>query len=136
MRVLVVDDNRHVRALVKQILGAVDVQVDEADSGLAALAYCKTAPPDLVIVDFEMPGMSGATFTHALRGRASGEARPIPVLLMTGHGDMRRIEEATAAGVNSVIAKPLSPQVLFQRIELALLDAAGKGARKVSCAIK
>lgn len=119
LTVLVVDDNRHVRALVKEILGAVGPTVDEADSGAAALRLCRDRAFDLVIVDYEMPGMTGAEFTRALRAQGPQGARTA-VLLMTAHGDQRRVLAASQAGVDGVVSKPLTPQALFTRIEAAM----------------
>lgn len=118
LTVLVVDDNRHIRALVKEILAALGPTVEEADSGAAALRLCRDRAFDLVIVDFEMPGMSGADFTRALRAGRSHAGTA--VLLMTAHGDQRRVMEASRAGVDGVVSKPLTPQILFTRIEAAL----------------
>ena len=129
LKVLVVDDNRHVRGLVKQVLVAVDAQVEEAADGMSALAFCRATPPDIVIVDFEMPKMSGAEFTRALREQQRETGARIAVLLMTAHGDARRVTEASAAGVDGVVAKPLSPQRLFERIQAALLHNIERSGR-------
>ena len=119
LTVLVVDDNRHIRTLVKEIRGALGPTVEEADSGAAALRLCQDQAFDLVIVDYEMPGMTGAEFTRALRAQPTHGAATA-VLLMTAHGDERRVLAASRAGVDGVVSKPLTPQVLFTRIEAAL----------------
>jgi DNA-binding response OmpR family regulator len=119
LTVLVVDDNRHIRALVKEILGALGPLVEEADNGANALRLCQDRAYDLIIVDYEMPGMTGAHFTRAFRAQSRHGANTA-VLLMTAHGDEQRVLAARRAGVDGVVSKPLAPQVLFTRIEAAL----------------
>jgi len=127
LTVLVVDDNRHSRVLVKEILAALGPAVEEADSGPAALRLLRDKAFDLVIVDSEMPGMTGADFTRALRAQASHA--DTAVLLMTAHGDQRRVMAASRAGVDGVVSKPLTPQILFTRIEAALRKRAQTAGR-------
>jgi len=128
LRVLVVDDNKHIRALVRSMLEALDAQVIECGDGESALLAYREVRPELVILDYEMPGMSGAALTQAIRA-AEIDARPTAILLMTAHADHKRVTSAAAAGVDGLVAKPLSSHMLLSRIETVLRRAETRTGR-------
>jgi two-component system sensor histidine kinase EvgS len=125
LSVLVVDDNRHVRLLVRQMLTSVGVQVFESATPVEALERYRTLTPEVVIVDFEMPQMNGAEFTAKLRRFEAQAGWPrAAILLMTGHGDAARVRAAAVAGVDGAVAKPLSTDLLLRRVATARAQAA------------
>ncbi|MEZ5996343.1 MAG: response regulator [Hyphomonadaceae bacterium] len=122
LRVLIVDDNVHMRVLVRCLLKAGGVtRVTEADSGEAGLRMLKSVQADLVIVDWKMAPVDGAAFTAAVR-RGEAPNPFIPILMLTAHTEASRVAGARDAGVSGFIRKPISAQLLFDRVASALTD--------------
>ena len=117
--VLVVEDSAMMRRLVRATLSLLgDFEVGEARDGASALAEINRRPPDLVISDLSMRPMDGITFTR--RVRAGSETPDVPIIMITGHSDLETMATARAAGVTEVITKPLTPEVLRDRIALIM----------------
>ncbi len=114
---LVVDDNKHMRALVKTILFALGAKiVSEAVDGADALKALSHLTPDIVICDWNMSPLDGMDFVRLVR---TGEDSPnpfVPVIMLTGHTETSRVVEARDAGVNEFLAKPISANGLYRRI--------------------
>ncbi len=118
LRVFVVDDNEHMRILLRTILRAMGVhQLYEFGDGDAALAQLGTLHPDFVLTDLSMAPMDGLTLAKTVRNFPDENARVIPIIMITGHTERRRIEAARDAGVNEILAKPITTQGLYNRIE-------------------
>ncbi len=116
-RILVADDNGFIRTLVKAALTTVGYTVDEAADGPSALAALATDPPDLLLLDLVMPGMSG--FEVLERLEASG-ASPCPVMMLTtaaGEGD---IAHAEGIGAADYLVKPFDKDELRARVAVLL----------------
>ena len=127
IRVLVVDDNAHVRALIREVLASMGMEVREATDGAMALNTMKQWRPDVAMVDYEMQPMNGATFTRMVRQNPA--LRNLPILMMTAHGDAARVMEARDAGINGLIAKPLSIGSIVDRLEKVLSRAGRNDVR-------
>ena len=108
---LVVDDSRLVRKLARRILEAHDFAVTEAEDGAKALASCRAALPDGVLLDWNMPVMNGIEFLRALRAEF-GPDHPV-VLFCTTETEMRFITEALEAGAQEYIMKPFDAEILI-----------------------
>ncbi len=119
-RVLVVDDNPHVRQIVREVLAASGMDVRECADGGAALNLLKQWRADIALVDYEMHPVNGAQFTREVRQSRIPGLRDMAVLMMTAHGDATRVMEARKAGVDGLIAKPLSIGAILSRIEAVL----------------
>ena len=114
-RVLVVEDSEMMRRLVRATLSLLgNFEVGEARDGAAALAEINRRPPDLVISDLSMRPMDGITFTR--RVRAGSVSPDVPIIMITGHTDLETLTNAHAAGVTEVVAKPLTPEALLDRV--------------------
>ena len=101
--ILVVDDERHVRATIGRALTELGYRVREAGSGLEALAAIAEQRPQLVILDYVMPGMDGAEVAREI-----AELDPdLPVVFSTGHGALRALRDA-AGDEASVLQKPFT----------------------------
>jgi CheY-like chemotaxis protein len=121
LRVLLVDDNEHMRAIVTTVLAGVGVKtVREARNGVEALECLKEWPPDLAIVDFLMTPMDGVAFTRAVRTEATSKNPYLPIIMMTGHSERFRVMEARDAGVTEFVAKPVTAKAVLQRIEAVI----------------
>lgn len=122
LRVLVVDDEDIVRHVIATSLRRAGFNVDEARDGLEALERLRTAAPDIVLTDLDMPRCNGARLCAAIKGnRATAD---IPVLLMTGGApDEARMREL---GCHAVLYKPLPPSLatwIARSVEDAQSDA-------------
>jgi two-component system chemotaxis response regulator CheY len=108
---LVVDDSRVVRRLARRILEAHDFTVTEAEDGAKALTACRSALPDGILLDWNMPVMNGIEFLRALRAEF-GPDHPV-VLFCTTETEMSFIAEALDAGAQEYIMKPFDADILF-----------------------
>jgi two-component system chemotaxis response regulator CheY len=116
-RILVVDDASLVRMYYRDALERAGYEVDEALNGLEALERLLMSPPDLLLVDINMPQMDGLTFLKLLR-RQEGAVAGIPaVVISTEAGDQDRAA-ARAAGANFYLVKPLTPEALIDHVLL------------------
>ena len=122
LRVLLVDDNPHMRAIVATILKGVGVrQLREAGDGAEGVQVLRDWPADLAIVDFQMQPLDGASFTRLVRGAADSRNPYLPIIMMTGFADRGRVFEARDAGVTEMIAKPLTARAILDRIETVIM---------------
>lgn len=119
-RILVVDDSRVSRELVKVYLIAKDVVLFEASDGLEALVKVRADLPDLVIADMRMPGLDGCGLCEAMA--KDPEISHVPVLILTSSTDAEARRRARAAGAREVLEKPIQPK--------ALLEAVGRHIRR------
>jgi two-component system chemotaxis response regulator CheY len=124
MRALVVDDATTVRLFHRNILEAAGFTVVEALNGMEALerALADAAPPDLLLVDVNMPRMDGYAFLRALRAEPS--LADIPAIMISTEAAPPDADRAFAAGANLYLVKPVQPAALA-RFARAL---AGAGA--------
>jgi two-component system, chemotaxis family, chemotaxis protein CheY len=117
LRILVVDDDHHMRKVVRTLLTAIGVQtVYEAPDGAAGLEAVRRNNPDLVIVDWEMPNMDGAQFVRMVRSPGTFPMPDVPIIMLSGHGDRWRVVEAARIGAHEYLLKPISIQALQDRI--------------------
>jgi two-component system chemotaxis response regulator CheY len=112
---LIVDDSRVVRKVARRILEGTGFGVEEAEDGACALTACRAKLPDAILLDWNMPVMSGIEFLRALRAEF-GPDKP-PVLFCTTENDMRFIEEAIEAGAQEFIMKPFDAAILKGKFE-------------------
>jgi putative two-component system response regulator len=114
LRLLLVDDDEGLRALLRTTFEAVDVEVDEAADAETAEARINAARPDAIVLDVSMPGMSGVALCSRLkRARAT---RDIPIVLLTG-SDLADETDALEVGANAFMLKPFSPLELLAVVE-------------------
>ena len=116
--VLVVDDNRHMRELMKVILDGLGVgsirAVATAEAGLAEVAM---KPPDIIFVDWMMEPIDGMGFVARVRSDEASPARFVPIIMITGHTEASRVAAARDGGVTEFLAKPVSARQIAQRLE-------------------
>ena len=122
LRVLLIDDNHHMRTIVGSILKGLGVrQLREAADGADGLQVLRDWPADLAIVDFRMEPLDGATFTRMVRNAKDSKNPYLPIIMMTGFADRSRVFEARDAGVTEIIAKPLTARAIIERIETVIM---------------
>lgn len=117
LKILVVDDNLHMRKLIITILQAFGViHIHEAESGERAWEILRELNPDLMVVDWVMDGMSGVDLVHLVRTDQQSPNPFMPVIMLTGHTSVERVQQARDAGVNEFIAKPVSVKTMMSRM--------------------
>jgi CheY-like chemotaxis protein len=123
VRVLVVDDNKQMRVLVRELLRALDIRVcDEGADAEEGLKLLRGLRHDLVITDLAMGKQDGIAFARRIRTMPDNPYPTVPIIMMTGHAEMSRVEAAIDAGVNTFLAKPISARSLADHVASALND--------------
>jgi two-component system chemotaxis response regulator CheY len=107
---LVVDDSKVVRMVARKILEELDFDILEAADGKEALDVCVKSMPDAILLDWNMPVMSGIEFLRQLRKTSGGDG-PI-VVFCTTENDISYIQEAIQAGANEYIMKPFDSEII------------------------
>lgn len=116
-QVLIVDDNQYMRKVVRNLLVNLGVkQIQEASDGIQGLETIRMYAPDMVILDWEMPLLSGAEFVRIVRSPGVFPVPDIPIIMLTGHVERWRVIEASRLGVNEFLAKPVSAKSLLDRM--------------------
>ncbi len=119
--VLIIDDMPDTRTLLRVILTRRgEYTVSEAASGEAGLRMAQDSPPDLIILDYMMPGMDGAEVCRQLR--AMPQTRQTPILVLTARVDRPTRDKMLALGVNSYLHKPIHPRQLRSAVESLLTN--------------
>jgi len=117
LKILVVDDNVHMRKLVTTILQAFGVtQLFEAENGERAWTALREHNPDILVVDWVMPGMSGLDLVQMIRTDPQAPNPFLPVIMLTGHAAVEHVRTARDCGINEFIAKPVSAKTLMSRM--------------------
>jgi two-component system chemotaxis response regulator CheY len=114
---LVVDDSRVVRKVARRILEDLGFEVAEAGDGAEALAWVRTAMPDVVLLDWHMPVMNGLEFLRQLRREPGGQAPR--VVFCSVENDLDRIREALDEGADEYIMKPFDGDIVASKLTLA-----------------
>ncbi len=113
-RVLLVDDDRDIREVVGAMLDAVGLAVEGATSAEEALERVRKSAFDLIVLDWNLPGMTGVELCRLIRKDAA--LSTMPVLFLTAHASSRDIVEAFASGADDYVVKPFRAPELGARI--------------------
>jgi two-component system chemotaxis response regulator CheY len=113
---LVVDDSKVIRKVARHILETLEYQVTEAVDGRDALDQCLATPPDVILLDWNMPVMSGMDFLRALR-ESDIPSRPKVVFCTTENG-MAYIRAAIEAGADEYVMKPFDRDTLESKLHI------------------
>ncbi|GAA0739887.1 response regulator [Dactylosporangium roseum] len=116
--ILVADDDMDIRDLVAFKLEQSGYDVVAVDNGIAALTAATENPPDLVVLDVMMPGMSGIDVCRQLR--QDHATKGLPIILLTARAQEGDVEVGFGAGADDYIVKPFSPRELVSRVEAVL----------------
>jgi len=117
LKILLVDDNHHMRILLIEILRAIGVRnLYEASDGAEALQLMRTHAIDVVVADLAMEPVDGIELTRLLRNAPDSPGQMTPVIMVTGHSTERRVKEARDAGCNEFLAKPVTARGVLERI--------------------
>ena len=120
-KLLIVEDVKSTRMLVKSVLGKEGYQVFDAANGLQGVETFEREHPDVILMDVMMPVMNG--FDACRRIRALDSGKDTPIIMLTGAEDIEAIETAFDAGATDFITKPISWPLLTQRLRYAMRGA-------------
>ena len=116
VNVMVLDDNRHMRQLVETILHALGVKhVFQSSDAEQAFKDIQHFNPDVIIVDWHMEPLDGLEFVKLVRTAKDSPNPYVPIIMLSGFTEYRRVIEARDAGIHEFLAKPISAKALYQR---------------------
>ena len=113
---LIVDDSKVIRKVARHILETLDFSVDEAEDGRQALDRVEASLPDVILLDWNMPVMSGMDFLRALKD--SGLPTRPKVVFCTTENDIAHIRAAIAAGADEYVMKPFDRDTLHSKLQI------------------
>ncbi len=116
--ILLVEDEPGIQELLKLNLGQAGHQVTAAEDAEGALLYLKTTLPDVILLDWMLPGMSGLDLCRRLR--ADKRYQPVPIIMLTARGEEQDRVNGLDTGADDYITKPFSPRELMSRIRAVL----------------
>ncbi|HEY1309747.1 MAG TPA: response regulator [Pseudolabrys sp.] len=120
-KVLVVDDEPYMRKVVRTMLMSIGVrEVQEAPDGAAGLELIRSGKLDVVILDWQMPGLDGPSIVRMIRSPETFPYPDVPIIMLTGHGERSHVIEAVKIGVNEFLLKPVSVKALQDRMTAVL----------------
>ena len=118
---LVVDDSRVVRKVARRITEDLGFECLEAEDGQQAYTACESGMPDVILLDWNMPVMSGYDFLVKLRAMNGGDTPQ--VIFCTTENDMAQIQKAMEAGADEYIMKPFDSEIIESKFQqVGLLD--------------
>jgi two-component system chemotaxis response regulator CheY len=117
LRFLIIDDNAHMRRIMRTLLhGYGSREVYEAEDGAGGLEAFTHYVPDIVITDWVMPIFDGLELTQMIRQPGANANPYVPIIMLTGHSEKKRVVGARDAGITEFLAKPISATALYERI--------------------
>jgi CheY-like chemotaxis protein len=117
LQALVVEDNAHMRALLRSLLHALGIKnISEAMDGESGLRELRNRMPDLILTDLSMTPVNGIEFTRQVRTSQNSPNPYVPIIMVTGHTERPRVEAARDAGVTEFLAKPITVNNLISRL--------------------
>ena len=124
--ILIVDDYPDALDIWALYLRSMGYRVSTASDGAIAISEAERLLPDLIVLDLELPRVSG--FDVAKRLRANDRTRSIPLIAATGYSHVRQLDRAREAGFDQIVVKPCEPDQLTEQIE-RLLNETGTEAK-------
>lgn len=117
MRALIVDDSRATRTIIRKMLSDVGFEIFEAADGLEALKCLKEIdPPDVLLVDWNMPEMNGYDLICAVR--RDPQYDKVPLMMVTSETELGQMAKALDAGANEYVMKPFTKEVITEKLAL------------------
>lgn len=113
---LVVDDSTTIRKVIGRMFEKMDFEVREAENGQIALESCLSSMPEVIMLDWNMPVMSGIDFLRELRKAPGGDTPK--VILCTTENEFEAIQTAMSEGANEYIMKPFNEEIIKEKLEI------------------
>jgi CheY-like chemotaxis protein len=115
--ILVVDSNAHMRRLTRMMLVNIGAKlVYEAGEGIDAIDVIRHANPDVMLLDWDLPMLSGPQILHLVRSPGVFARPSLPVIMLTDHARRSQVQEAMRLGAHEFLLKPTSPKALRDRL--------------------
>lgn len=119
--VMVVDEAPYARRLLREILSRVGIRrIIEAPDGAEALAQLAENLPDVVILNWQLPILSGEEFVRLARTPATSPLPTVPIIVTLSRPEKIAVDRAVRLGVNEILVKPFSPKALWSRMDEVL----------------
>jgi CheY-like chemotaxis protein len=135
LKVLVVDDEHTMRRVTRSLLQAIGVKnIRDACDGREGLEAVCSWGPDVVVLDWKMPNVSGLEFVRRVRSPNEFPYPNVPIIMLTGFGERSRVLEAVDLGVNEFLLKPVSSKALQARL-VSILTRPRRMVNKGGCYI-
>jgi CheY-like chemotaxis protein len=117
LKALIVEDNVHMRVLLRSLLQALGIRsIHESSDGASGFAELCARNPDIVLTDLSMEPTDGIDLTKQIRTGKNSPNKYVPIIMVTGHTEKARVEAARDAGVTEFLAKPITVQNLMARL--------------------
>jgi len=117
IKVVIIDDRHMMRKVIRALLMSIGVEkIFEAGDGVSGLDAIGTVVPHVVLLDWDMPTMSGAEFVKRVRSPATFAQPDVPIIVLTGHRESAYAAEAQRLGVNEYLVKPVLGRALQDSI--------------------
>jgi CheY-like chemotaxis protein len=133
-RILLVDDYPDALEIWGLYLRALGYEVDTAEDGLTAVDEAHRLHPDIIVLDLELPGITG--FEAAVRLRAADDTRDIPLIAATGYSHVKQLDQARDSGFDSIVVKPCEPGALVAEIERLLQRATDRRGQRQTTTVE
>jgi CheY-like chemotaxis protein len=115
--VLIADSNHYTRRLTRTMLGNLGTRsIYEAADGVSALDAIRNVSPDVMILDWDMPGLNGQEVMRIVRSPGVFPKPNLPIIMLTDVGKRSRVHTAMRLGVHELLVKPISPKALQLRL--------------------
>jgi FixJ family two-component response regulator len=124
--VAIVDDEEGIRKALGRLLRASGLDAESYASGQDFLDAAAVRPPDCVVLDLHMPGMSGLQVLRKLKA----DGQRLSIIIITAHDEAETREQCIEAGARAYLRKPLEDRVLLNAISAAMRTPANPGVRK------
>jgi CheY-like chemotaxis protein len=119
--ILVVDDNATNRMVVEALCEMFDCSTESVVDGVEAVEAARAGRFDVILMDIKMPRMDGVTAAREIR-KLSGHAGRVPIIALTANADADEVTQYLAAGMRSVVEKPIKPERLLEALDNALAE--------------
>lgn len=117
LRVLIIEDNSFTRRINRALLAHVGIKtIHEAVDGISGIEAIRKYAPDLVIVDWDLPLLTGSELVRMVRSPDTFPLHDVPIIVLTCHGERWRVIEAQRCGAHEFLVKPASAQAVLDRI--------------------
>jgi two-component system chemotaxis response regulator CheY len=117
LRILIVDGNQYMRKLTRMMLVNLGAKsVIEAADGLAALEQIRLNDPNVMLLDWDEPGLDGMEVMHIVRSPGVFPRPNLPIIMLTSRAERSSVIQAMRAGVHEFLIKPTSPKALRDRL--------------------